>query len=187
MINYIWVKWFQGDVTNIDHENFVIKHVEAYTPECPKSLPEMIEAHLAICLQVDRRIRDLDVQNPSAPGDHHEYHAKYNSLSSFRKVFMIVDSLMWYKEGVLLVFSDKCSSLDVEAATTGFDVPDFSASDKGRAVRISLEKAIRIVMSISNATAGWGKFAKAYLWLGDDVANRLSETGANPFMIAVAG
>ena len=150
LVNYIWNKWFQGDATNIDHENFVIKHIKAYSPESPKRLPEMIEAHRAISLQVDRRIAGLDMPGRTT-GGLYDYHTKYNFLSSFKKVFIIVDSLMWYREGVLLVTSDKSSSFDIEAATTNFDIPEFSVGDQGRAVRISLEKALRCVTSISNA------------------------------------
>ena len=60
--------------------------------------------------------------------------------------------MMWYREGVLLIFSDKLSSLDVEAEVNGFDIPEFSAGDQGKAVRMSLEQAIHLVISISNAT-----------------------------------
>ena len=159
LINYIWVKWFQGDATNIEYDNFIIKHVEAHTPKSPKSLPEMIEAHLAICLQVQRQLLDIQPFNPATSDyylSHADLHLKYNArykfLSSFRKVFIIVDFRMWYREGVLLVFSDKLSGLDIETETTDFDVPEFSTGDQGHVIRISLDKAIRFLGIMSNAT-----------------------------------
>lgn len=149
LINYIWVKWFHGDATDIDNDEFVVKHIKAYAPECPKSLPEIIDAHRTICVEVQRQDRRSETRESSlgTPGEQYGY----RFLPSFKKVFIIVDSSVWYRDGVILVFSDKLPGFDIETETMNLDVPEFAAGDHGRAVRISLEKAIRLVMRISDA------------------------------------
>jgi len=154
LLNFIWHAWFRGDDTSIANDEFPCKHLECFSAESPKRIPAIIEAHRALCEQLWRREHGLDTMRPSGtdgPGDMHHRHADYKMLPSFGQVFLVVDTLLWYEQGIWLVRSDQTAGLDLDGIEGGASLPIFRKGDQGIAVCVKVEKAIAIIMGIQQS------------------------------------
>ncbi|MCJ1438654.1 hypothetical protein MMC27_008044 [Xylographa pallens] len=150
---YVYNTWFQGDASNVDFQAFFCKLVCCWSEHSPKDVPVLIQTHRSLYNQLARRQNGLDMQEASSYkfGDEFADHASYKLMQFFGGLFVVLDSIFWYEEGVLLVSSDrsKLSETGFGSGLSFSDLPEFHENDRGRVIRVSLRDAIMVMRQMN--------------------------------------
>ena len=153
LLYYVYHTWFQGDASNVDFGAFFCKLVCCWSEDSPKELPVLIQTHRSLYNQLARRQNGLDMQEASSYDFSDEFadRASYKLMPFFNRLFVVLDSIYWYEEGVLLVSSDRSKVSETESGSelSYSELPEFHENDHGRAVRVSLGDAIKVIRQMN--------------------------------------
>ena len=79
--------------------------------------------------------------------DDFENHTSYKLMRYFNRLIVVLDSILWYHEGVLLVSSDRSqvSGLGSGSGLPYSELLEFHENDLGRVIRVTLGDAVKLI------------------------------------------
>lgn len=100
LAEYLWARWFQPDMP-CRFGNFFARFVGCYSPDSPKTVSELLDAHRCICAQVllrqvtlhpaDDRSSEQTVDGRAE--DPYENHENYKLEALFHAIFIVIDTI----------------------------------------------------------------------------------------------
>ncbi|MCJ1398852.1 hypothetical protein MMC11_002053 [Xylographa trunciseda] len=150
---YVYNNWFQGDASNVDFQAFFCKLICCWSKDSPKEIPVLIQTHRSLYNQLVRRQNGLDMQEASSYRlqDDFDNHESHELMHLLYKLFVVLDGIFWYDEGVLLVFSDKYNVPETASALelSHAELPEFHENDQGSVIRVNMVHAIKAIRQMN--------------------------------------
>ncbi|MCJ1316725.1 hypothetical protein MMC15_002046 [Xylographa vitiligo] len=137
----------------MDFQAFLCKLVCCWLDDSSREIPVLIQTNRSLYNQLAQRQSGLDLQEASSYRlqDDFDNHASYKLMHFFNRLFVVLDSIFWYEEGVLLISSDQSEVSDTESGwKLAFpELPKFHENDQGRVTRVSLGGAIKVIRQMN--------------------------------------
>ncbi|KAL8854120.1 MAG: hypothetical protein Q9221_001042 [Calogaya cf. arnoldii] len=100
LAEYLWAKWFRPEIP-CRFENFFARFVGCYSPDSPKMISELLDAHRYICAQVllrqvilhpaDNKFNEHTIDGRAE--DPYENHENYVLEALFHALFIVIDTI----------------------------------------------------------------------------------------------